>query len=72
MISSSASLMGALASLRDVQRQVNDTLRNIDPNSIDPVQVKGRQDARNMQVEAQQRAAEIASALRRTVIDLEA
>ncbi len=64
--------MGALASLRDVQRQVNDTLRNIDPNSIDPVQVKGRQDARNMQVEAQQRAAEIASALRRTVIDLEA
>jgi len=72
VISSSASLMGALASLRDVQRQVNDTLRNIDPNSIDPVQVKGRQDARNMQVEAQQRAAEIASALRRTVIDLEA
>lgn len=72
MISSSASLMGALASLRDVQRQVNDTLRNIDPNSIDPVQVKGRQDARSMQVEAQQRAAEIASALRRSVIDLEA
>jgi hypothetical protein len=51
---------------------VNDTLRNIDPNSIDPVQVKGRQDARSMQVEAQQRAAEIASALRRSVIDLEA
>lgn len=64
--------MGALASLRDVQRHVNDTLRRIDPNSIDPEMVKGRQDARNMQVEAEQRAAEIASALRKSVLDVEA
>lgn len=72
MISTNSSLMGALSSLRDVQRQVSETLRRIDPNSEDPMQAKGRREARMIQVEAQQRAAEIAGALREASLDVEA
>ena len=72
MIRLNPSLMGALASLREVERQVNDTLRRIDPNSIDPTLVKSRQDARMIQVQASQKASEIASSIRKAPLDVEA
>jgi hypothetical protein len=64
--------MGALSSLRDVQRQVSETLRRIDPNSEDPMASKSRREARMIQAEAQMRAAEISSALRQSALDVEA
>jgi hypothetical protein len=64
--------MGALSSLRDVQRQVTDTLRRIDPNTEDAQAAKSRRDARMIQVEAQARAAEISSAIRQSALDVEA
>lgn len=64
--------MGALAGLRDVQWQVTETLRHIDPNTSDPMAAKARQDARMLQAEAQQKASDIASALRTSALDLEA
>lgn len=64
--------MGALSGLRDVQRQVTETLRHIDPNTPDPMASKARQDARRIQAEAQQKAADIAGALRTSALDLEA
>jgi hypothetical protein len=72
VISAKTSLMGALAGLRDVQRQVSETLRNIDPNTTDPMASKARQDARMIQAQAQQKAADIAGAIRRSALDLEA
>ena len=72
MISAKTSLMGALAGLRDVQRQVNETLRHIDPNTSDPMAAKARQDARMLQAEAQQKAADIAGVIRRSALDVEA
>lgn len=72
MISAKTSLMGALAGLRDVQRQVTDTLRSIDPNSGDPVASQARRDARMLQVEAGRAATEIAGAIRRASLDVEA
>jgi hypothetical protein len=64
--------MGALAGLRDVQRQVSATLRTIDPNSTDPLANKARRDARMMQAEANQAATKIAGAIRRASLDVEA
>jgi hypothetical protein len=64
--------MGALSGLRDVQRQVSETLRSIDPNTTDPVASQARKDARMIQVEAVQKASEIASAIRKSSLDLEA
>ena len=72
MISTNSSLMGALSSLRDVQRQVSDTLRRIDPNTEDPQAAKSRREARLIQVEAQARAAEISGAIRQAALDVEA
>ena len=72
MISANSSLLNALSSLHDVQRQVSDTLRRIDPNSVEPKDVKARMSARMLQVEASQKAGEIAGVLRRTSLDLEA
>jgi hypothetical protein len=64
--------MGALSSLRDVQRQVSETLRRIDPNSEDPMAAKSRREARMIQAEAQLRAAEISGVLRESALDVEA
>jgi hypothetical protein len=64
--------MGALSGLRTAQRQVNETLRHIDPNTTDPLANKARRDARQIQAEVQQKAADIAGALRQSSLDLEA
>jgi paraquat-inducible protein B len=72
VISANTSLMGALAGLRDVQRQVTETLRHIDPNTTDPMANKARRDARQIQMEMQQKAADIASAIRNNSLDVEA
>jgi len=64
--------MGALASLRDVQRQISQTLREIDPNTFDPEAAKARRDARAMQVQASQTAGDISSAIRKASLDIEA
>jgi hypothetical protein len=64
--------MGALASLRDVQRQISQTLSAIDPNTTDPEAAKARRDARSMQVQASQTATDIAGAIRKSSLDIEA
>lgn len=72
VISARTSLMGALAGLRDVQRQVTETLRSIDPNTADPMAAKARLDARMIQMEAQRNAAEISNAIRQSTLDVDA
>lgn len=72
MISANSTLTGALASLRDVQRQIAQTLSAIDPNTSDPESAKARRDARAMQVQAAQAATDISSAIRKSSLDIEA
>ncbi|MEX2242379.1 MAG: hypothetical protein WD716_00895 [Fimbriimonadaceae bacterium] len=64
--------MGALASLKNVQAQITQTLSAIDPNTTDPQAAQARRDARAMQVQASQAATDISSAIRKSSLDIEA
>ncbi|HXH60469.1 MAG TPA: hypothetical protein VNI20_03850 [Fimbriimonadaceae bacterium] len=72
MNTATTNLLRALSGLQRVQLQVTDTIRKIDPNSHDLVANHARQKARSVQVQAQQKASEVASVLRRSVLDVQA
>ena len=72
MIRANGSLLGALAGLKNVQWQVYETLRHVDPNTSDPAAAKARLEARTLQLEANEKTSDLANALRSSTLDLEA